>query len=157
MTFKPNIWSGRTNNGRFELYDQNTVDPNAWEQQNAQANVGNYPEDFNNAGNPRTGWGSPAMGQGIALGLGGLQAINGGMQAYLGMKNYGLAKDTLASNKEQYWNNYTNQARLTNTQLRDRQDGRVAMAYGNNNPGAVQSTEEYMKQNALKLEGYKHG
>lgn len=143
-----------------QMYDQNTVDPNMWEQQNNAANWGSYggPESgFNRAGDPLSGWGSKAMGQGIALGMGGLQAINGGMQAYLGMKNYGLAKETLASNKEQYWNNYTNQARLTNTQLRDRQNGRVAMAQSNNNPGAVQSTDEYMKENSVKEEGYRHG
>ena len=143
-----------------QLYDQNTVDPNMWEQQNNAANWGSYgsPESgFNMTGDPLSGWGSKAMGQGIALGMGGLQAINGGMQAYLGMKNYGLAKETLAANKQQYWNNFTSQARLTNAQLADKQEGRIAMANSAGYRGTEQSAADYVKQYGIKEEGYNHG
>lgn len=76
------------------------------------------------------GWGGLALG--AAQGLG---------NAFLGMKQYGLAKDTLAANKEQFAKNFANQQKLTNARLGDRQAARVA-----SNPGAYQSVGDYMKQ-----------
>jgi hypothetical protein len=99
-------------------------------------------------------WGSPQMGQAIGLGMGALQGIGGLGQVYLGMKNYGLAKQQLAQNKQQYWNNFTSQARLTNAELRDRQNGRNAAAARNGNPESTMATEEYMKLNSINEKGY---
>lgn len=80
------------------------------------------------------GYGMAALG--VAQGLGNL---------YLGMKQYNLAKDTLAANKEQFAKNYEAQRTTTNAQLRDRQNARVA-----SNPGAYQSVSDYMRDNEIK-------
>jgi hypothetical protein len=99
-------------------------------------------------------WGSEGMKQAIGLGVGALQGIGGIGQAYLGMKNYGLAKQQLAQNKQQYWNNFTSQARLTNAELRDRQNARNARARAVGDPGSTMSTEDYMKMNSINEKGY---
>lgn len=76
------------------------------------------------------GWG------GTALGLG-----QGVMNGFMGMKQYGLAKDTLDENKRQFQMNFDAQRKMTNNQLSDRQHARVA-----SNPGAYASEAEYMKK-----------
>lgn len=79
------------------------------------------------------GWGGLAIGGASAL-----------MNAFMGMKQYGLAKDTLESNKKQFQMNYDAQRATTNANLEDRQRARVA-----SNPGAYQSVGDYM--NAHKI------
>lgn len=79
------------------------------------------------------GWGNMAVGVGQGL-----------ANAYMGMKQYGLAKDTFEQNKKQFEMNYANQTKLTNSRLQDRQAARVA-----SNPGAYQSVGDYMKQNGV--------
>lgn len=79
------------------------------------------------------GWGGTALG--VAQGLG---------SAFLGMKQYGLAKDQLAQGKEQFAKNYAAQQKTTNAAFEDRQRARVAA-----NPGAYQSVGDYMKQNGI--------
>lgn len=78
---------------------------------------------------------------------GGLGVANFGLNAYMGMKNYGLAKDQLAAQKEAFkFNKDTtmlqleNTARTTNAELADRQRIRNA---GNPNSMPV---AEYMAQ-----------
>lgn len=80
------------------------------------------------------GWASPAIAGASAL-----------MNGYLGMKQYGLAKDTLKENKRQFQLNYDSQKKLTNSRLQDRQQARVA-----SNPGAYRSVGDYMKENGVK-------
>lgn len=87
----------------------------------------------NNQGVQQQGWGSLALG--AAQGLG---------SAWMGMKQYGLAKDTLKENKRQFNINYEAQRKLTNSQLEDRQRARVAA-----NPGAYQSVGDYMNKNGI--------
>jgi hypothetical protein len=79
------------------------------------------------------GWGGTALGvgQGIA-------------NLYMGMKQYGLAKDQLAFSKDQFNKNYAAQQKTINAQMQDRQAARVA-----SNPGAYQSVGDYMKQNGI--------
>lgn len=79
------------------------------------------------------GWGGTALG--IAQGLG---------NAWMGMKQYGLAKDQLAQSKKQFEMNYAAQQKTTNSALEDRQRARVA-----SNPGAYQSVGDYMKKNGI--------
>ena len=79
------------------------------------------------------GWGTAGLG--VAQGLGNL---------WLGMQQYGLAKDTLAANKEQFAMNYDAQKKTTNSALEDRQRARVA-----SNAGAYQSVSDYMKKNGI--------
>lgn len=81
----------------------------------------------------KDGWGGMALG--AAQGIGNL---------YMGMKQYGLAKDTLAENKRQFALNYDAQKKTTNAQLEDRQNARVAA-----NPNAYQSVSEYMNKNRI--------
>lgn len=76
------------------------------------------------------GWGAPALG--VAQGLG---------NAFLSMKQYGLAKDTFNENKRQFALNFGAQQKTTNARLEDRQAARIA-----SNPTAYQSVGDYMKK-----------
>lgn len=87
---------------------------------------------FGSTGKP--GWLGTAVG--AAQGIG---------QIYMGMKQYGLAKETLANNKEQFAKNYAAQKQTTNTALEDRQRARVA-----SNPGAYESVGAYMANNGVR-------
>lgn len=80
------------------------------------------------------GWGQLAVGAGSGL-----------MNAFMGMKQYGLAKDSFNENKRQFALNYDAQRASTNTRLADRQAARVAA-----NPNAYQAVADYMKQNGIK-------
>lgn len=80
------------------------------------------------------GWGSAALGLGQGL-----------ASAYMGMQQYGLAKDQLAFQKNAFNKNYAAQRQSTNTALEDRQRARVA-----SNAGAYQSVGDYMKQNGVR-------
>ena len=79
------------------------------------------------------GWGGMALGGASAL-----------MNGFMAMKQYGLAKDTLNANKEQFKLNYDAQKKTTNSALEDRQRARVA-----SNAGAYQSVGSYMAQNGI--------
>lgn len=74
-----------------------------------------------------------------------LQGIGALGSLYMGMKQYGLAKDTLAANKAQFERNFDAQRQTTNAALEDRQRARVA-----SNPGAYQSVGDYMNQNGVR-------
>lgn len=80
------------------------------------------------------GWGGLALG--TAQGIGSL---------YLGMKQYGLAKDSLETNKRQFQMQYDAQKNLTNSRLEDRQSARVQ-----SDPGAHVPVDEYMKKYGVK-------
>ena len=69
--------------------------------------------------------------------MGGLNAAG---KLYLGMQQYGLAKDQLAQSKEQYAKNYAAQKSMTNSALSDRQNSRNAAGPG------YQDTAGYMAQ-----------
>lgn len=89
----------------------------------------------NKDGSAYSGWGAPAMG--ILQGLG---------SAYMGMKQYALARDQLQFSKDAFNKNFAAQAQTTNTALEDRQRARVA-----SNPGAYQSVGDYMGQNRIAV------
>lgn len=78
-----------------------------------------------------------------ALGFG-LSALQGLGNLYMGMKQYGLAKDQLQFSKDAFNKNFAVQAQMTNSNLEDRQRARVA-----SNPGAYQSVGDYMAQNRV--------
>lgn len=84
--------------------------------------------------NGQQGWGN--------LALGALQGIGG---AYMGMKQYGLAKDALAQSQAQFDKNYNAQRQSINTQLEDRQRARVAAT-----DGRAESVDSYMERNRIK-------
>ena len=85
-------------------------------------------------GMKNNGWGSAALG--LIQGLGG---------AYMGMKQYGLAKEQLQFSKDSFNKNYEAQKSMTNASMEDRQRARVA-----SNAGAYQSVGDYMAKNGIK-------
>lgn len=82
-----------------------------------------------------TGGGYGSVGLGVLQGLG---------SAYMGMKQYSLAKDSLKQSKEQFNRNYDAQKTTTNASLEDRQAARVA-----SNPSGYQSVGDYMNKNRI--------
>jgi len=88
----------------------------------------------NTDGTKVNGWGGLALGAGQGL-----------ANAWMGMQQYGLAKDTLAENKRQFNANYGAQRDTLNTQMEDRQRARVA-----SNAGAYESVGAYMDKNRIK-------
>lgn len=82
------------------------------------------------------GWGGLAVGTASSL-----------LGAYMGMKQYGLARDTLNFNKDMFQKNYDAQRGLTNSSLADRQAGRIAAAGPNSH---YQSVGDYMNQYGVK-------
>jgi len=76
----------------------------------------------------------------------GVDVLGGIGNLYLGMKQYGLAKDQFAENKRQYNQNFEVQKNLTNSQLADRQRGRLAAQPNANHP----SLSEYMSKYGVK-------
>lgn len=96
---------------------------------------GGFLDQYNEQGT-KTGQGWGGMALGSAQGL---------FNAWLGMKQYGLAKDQLAEGKRQFQLNYDAQRTTTNSALEDRQRARVA-----SNPGAYQSVGAYMDQNGIR-------
>ena len=85
-------------------------------------------------GSASAGWG------GLALG-----AAQGLFNGWMGMKQYGLAKDQFKFQKQAYGENLKNQKQTLNTELEDRQRSRVA-----SNSSAYQSVGDYMNKNGLK-------
>lgn len=79
------------------------------------------------------GWGGKA-----------LNALQGIGNIYMGMKNYGLARDSFDQAKKEFDMNWGAQQKTVNAQLEDRQRARVA-----SNPGAYQSVSDYMRQNRI--------
>lgn len=71
----------------------------------------------------------------------GIQAGSALLNGFMGMKQYGLAKDQLKFQKTSFNKNYQNQVGETNRRLEDRQAARVA-----SNPGAYQSVSDYMNR-----------
>lgn len=69
---------------------------------------------------------------GGALGLGNL---------FMGMRQYGMAKDALKESRRQFDLNYGAQRNLTNSRLEDRQNARRAAQ-----PGVHETTDEYMRR-----------
>ena len=86
------------------------------------------------SGNKTNGWG------GLALG-----AASGIANTYMGMKQYGMAKDALKENKRQFNLNYGAQRDTMNTRMEDRQRARVA-----DSPGHHASVSSYMDKNRIK-------
>ena len=93
----------------------------------------NFLSKKNADGSVDMGWGGMALG-----------AANGLMQGYMGMKQYGLAKESLAESKRQFQLNYDAQKTLTNATLEDRQRSRIAA-----NP-KYESVGDYMAKNGIR-------
>lgn len=96
------------------------------------------------------GWDSPFLSTSTQQGWGGtaLGVGQGLFNAWMGLQQYGLAKDQLREGKRQFGLNYDAQVKTTNSALEDRQRARVA-----SNPGAYQSVGDYMTQYGIKPAG----
>ena len=74
-----------------------------------------------------------------------LGAAGGLTSAFLGLKQYGLAKQALDKSQKQFEMNYAAQRDLTNNRLEDRQAARVA-----SNPNGYQDVASYMSRWGVK-------
>lgn len=95
---------------------------------------GGFLDSTDAAGIKTQGWGGPALG-----------AISGLGNAYMGMQQLNLAKETLANNKRQFDMNYGAQRQTTNTRLEDRQRARV----NGSAPGTYESVGDYMNKHRV--------
>ena len=75
----------------------------------------------------------------------GLGLANSLFSGWMGMKNYGLAKDQLKFTKNAFNKNFQAQANLINSELEDRQRKRVRT-----DPDKAQGVAEYMSQYGVK-------
>lgn len=107
--------------------------PGVMDQFNDWFNNSGFLQKKDASGMTSGGWGTAGLG--IAQGLG---------NAWMGMQNLKVAKDTLKANKEQFALNYGAQKQTTNTALEDRQRARVAA-----NSTAYQSVGDYMNKNRI--------
>lgn len=89
---------------------------------------------FGDAEGKTSGLAMPAIGAGLGV-----------MNAYMGMKQFGLAKDSFKFEKEAFNKNFDAQRNMTNSSLSDRQHARVAA-----NPGAHQDVASYMAKFGVK-------
>lgn len=71
----------------------------------------------------------------------GIGALTGLVGAYTGLEQLQVAKDNLAFQKNAFNKNFANQAKLTNSQLADRQRARVM-----DSPGTYESVGDYMNK-----------
>ena len=129
-----------------EFFSQPVVSTDWAKQAMIEANGPNFNSGATNMSGPgaKTSFLDGALGP---YGWGGLalNAAGGVASAFLGMKQYGLAKQTLEENKRQFGLNYAAQRQTTNTRLEDRQRARVA-----SNANAYQSVGDYMAVNGIK-------
>ena len=114
---------------------------------------GNGSEDASQAGS--SGWegaknfmfGSTNEKTGVRTRSGLLPILNtftGLASAYLGMKQYGLAKDSFKQNKKEFGMNYDAQRQLTNAQMEG-----SAKARHSANPGFYATPSDYMAKNSI--------
>ena len=73
-----------------------------------------------------------------------LNTFTGLASAYLGMKQYGLAKDSFKQNKKEFGMNYDAQRQLTNAQMEG-----SAKARHSANPGFYATPSDYMAKNSI--------
>lgn len=130
-----------------EFFSQPAV-PTDWSKQVLAAQIGEPTIPMKGATGGVTpvdsNWYDGALGPNGWGGLA-LNAAGGLASAFLGMKQYGLAKKTLEENKRQFDMNYAAQRQTTNTRLEDRQRARVA-----SNANAYQSVGDYMAVNGIR-------
>ena len=81
----------------------------------------------------KQGWGGLAIG-----------TLGGAANLYMGLQQYNLAKQALATTQEQMNRNYEAQKKTTNAEMEDRQRARVA-----SNPTGYVSVADYMNQNRI--------
>lgn len=143
------VQQAKQNPGSTAVQTNNGAQPPWWQQQQMGVPAfGKHNMDPNNRG--WQGWlfgGKDKAGtvyQGAAMPA--LQLLKGGMDTWMGLKQLGLAEDSLNFQKNAFSKQFTNQASLLNTQMADRQKARVDRNAGNN-----MAVDEYMNKNAVSL------
>ena len=117
-----------------ELYQAPSTSPEAQQ-----------PNIFGRIWNGVTGGGTDSKGFQTANNIsGGISAISSLASAYMGMKQYGLAKDQFKFQQKAYDKNTRNAEANYNTELKDRQRARVL-----SNPEAYEPVSDYMNKNRL--------
>lgn len=123
-------------NTRFDFNAQWNPQQAYMQQQNIQSPMQSPMSGMNTMGTQQPSWswfgGENQMGV-VPAGIQGLSAL---AQGWLGFQQLGLAKDSLAFQKDAFSKNYENQRQLTNQQLLDRQRARAAA-----NPNAYASPD----------------
>ena len=123
-----------------ELYQAPSTSPNP--QQSSQGIFGRI---YGGVKDAFTSGGTDAKGYQTANAVsGGISAIASLTSAYMGMKQYGLAKNQFDFQKQAYDENRLAQATNYNTEIKDRQRARVA-----SNPGAYEPVGSYMDKNRI--------
>jgi hypothetical protein len=85
----------------------------------------------------------------FGAGAQGLSALGSLLQAYNGYKQLQLGRDAFDFGKSTYNQDTANQARLTNSELEDRQRARIGSTGNNNANGTYESLEAYMARNRV--------
>lgn len=105
-----------------------------------------------------TGGNSFGLADGISAGLGGLQALGGLANTFLGFQNYRLAKKQFGFEKAAYNRNLSNQAQLINNQIDAAANISAQLGY---NPTASSASNQASRQqimdnaNKTKVDGSK--
>tara|TARA_B110000259_G_scaffold68156_1_gene80305 strand:- start:157 stop:693 length:537 start_codon:yes stop_codon:yes gene_type:complete len=117
-----------------ELYQTPSTSPNPQQ-----------PNIFGKIWNGVTAGGTDSKGFQTANNIsGGISAISSLASAYMGMKQYGLAKDQFKFQQKTYNDNYRNATASYNTDLEARQAARYA-----SNPNHFEPVDSYMDKNRL--------
>ena len=123
--------------GSFDTPNLGFQGMDAWMKAGGSGGGGGFMDSLRSSGflgsDGNQGWGGMALGA-----LGGLGS------AFMGMQNYGLAKQGLADSREQFSKNYAAQRDTLNTQMEDRQRARVAANSGS------EPVDAYMQRNRIK-------
>lgn len=126
--------TGLTNNATPDFTDALPQSPSLLETLKGYIPGGFLDSTDTKTGIKTQGWSSPALG--VVAGLG---------NAYMGMQQLNLAKETLANNKRQFDMNYGAQRTTTNARLEDRQRARV----NGSAPGTYESVGDYMNKHRV--------
>jgi len=117
--------AGATNQSQWNTWENTNIDPSI---SSGTGDSGFWSMDGFLGDQNNMGWGGAALG-----------AAQLGMNAWLGYQNLNVAKDTLATNKRQFSDQFNAQAGLTNAELRSRQIRR-----NRENPDSI-PVDEYMQ------------
>jgi len=81
-----------------------------------------------------------------------MQGLGALLQAYNGYKQLQLGQDAFDFQKKSYNQDTSNQAKLVNSELEDRQKSRISSTGNNNANGVYESLASYMAKNAVNAQ-----
>ena len=134
--------STNTNNNRF-------VDPSKYLNMDYNPSPVNFSTDSINTPASTKDIGGFDSLKMFGAGAQGLSALGSLVQAYNGYKQLQLGRDAFDFGKSTYNQDTANQARLTNSELEDRQRARIGSTGNNNANGTYESLDSYMAKNRV--------